>query len=225
MKELSIKKIIEYNSYSDRRKSTMLGKLRVDSIFSNSKDARDYWHRSLSSIRKSFKTENYQLLIDRIESLANDHSKSTIKKTKIMYERNIQVLRNFLDFDYSILIPAHKIRFISQNNEVSIININGIHLKIYGDDLFSYKINDVEYVGAVWFVACKDGYKNEELTIFLDALFRMLDSKLSDKYCVDSDYCLVVDAMKMNILSYSQIKDNPIKSKLEQLVNEISLKL
>lgn len=104
MKELSIKNLIEYNSYSEKRRATMLGKLLVDSTFSND-NARDYWHRSLSAIRKSFKLNDYQILINRINSISDDLSKTTVRTTKIMYERNIQILRNFLEFDYTKLLP------------------------------------------------------------------------------------------------------------------------
>jgi len=223
MKELPIKKLIEYNSYSDRRKSTMLGKLQqVESVFSNSKDARDYWHRSLTAIRKSFKFNDYQFLVDRIRFISDDLSKTTVRKTKIMYERNIQILNNFLEFNYTRLMPPHKVRFISQTTEVSIISVNGIQLKIHGDDLFSYEINSVKHIGAVWFVASKDGYRDDELAIFVDALYRMLDNNLSDDYIINTDYCCVVDAMKKNILTYSQIMDKPTKSKLDLIVSEIS---
>lgn len=225
MKELPIKKIIEYNTYSDRRKATMLGNLKVESLFSNNTAARDYWHRSLTAIRKSFRLNDYQFLIDRIESISDDLSKTSVRTTKIMYERNIQILRNFLEFDYKRLLPPHKVRFIPQTTEVSIISVNGIQLKIHGDDLFSYECDHVKHVGAVWFLASKDGYNNDELAIFVDALYRMLDNNLSDDYIVNTDYCLVVDAMKKNILSYSQIMGKPTKSKLDLIVSEISTKL
>jgi len=226
MKELPIKKLIEYNSYSDRRKSTMLGKLQqVESVFSNSKDARDYWHRSLTAIRKSFKLNDYQFLIDRIKFITDDLSKTTVRTTKIMYERNIQILNNFLEFDYTRLMPSHKVRFIPQTTEVSIISVSGIQLKIHGDDLFSYESNGVVHIGAVWFVASKDGYRNDELAIFVDALYRMLDNNLSDDYIINADYCFVVDAMKKNVLTYSQIMRKPTKSKLDLIASEISKKL
>jgi len=225
MKELPIKKLIEYNSYSDRRKATMLGNLQVESVFSKNSDARDYWHRSLTAIRKSFRLNDYQLLIDRIESISDDLSETSVRKTKIMYERNIQILSNFLEFNYTRLVPPHKVSFIPQKAEMSIISVSGIQLKIYGDDLFSYENNGVKHVGAVWFVASKNGYSNDELAIFVDALYRMLDNNLSDDYIVNTDYCLVVDAMKKNVLSYSQIMDKPTKSKLDLIVSEMSTKL
>lgn len=226
MKELSINKLIEYNSYSDRRKATMLGKLtQVESVFNNVKGSRHYWHRSLTAIRKSFKHNDYQFLIDRIRLISDDLSKTTVRTTKIMYERNIQILRNFLEFDYTKLLPPHQVRFIPQTTEVSIISINGIQLKIYGDDLFSYESDSIKHVGAVWFVASKDGYKNDELAIFVDALYRMLENNLSDNFKINPDFCLVVDTMKKNILSYSQIMTKPIKSKLDLIANKIFNKL
>lgn len=225
MKELPIKKLIEYNSYSDRRKATMLGHLQVESVFSNNTDARDYWHRSLTAIRKSFKLNDYQFLIDRIKSISDDLSETSVRTTKIMYERNIQILNNFLEFDYTRLVPPHKVSFIPQKAEVSIISVNGIQLKIHGDDLFSYQIDGVKHVGAVWFIASKNGYKDDELSIFVDALCRMLENNLSDDYRVNTDYCLVVDAMRKNVLSYSQIMNRSTKSKLDLIVSEISKKL
>jgi len=224
MKELSIKSLIEYNSYSEKRRATMLGKLLVDSTFSND-GGRNYWHRSLTAIRKSFKLNDYQFLIDRIRFISDDLSKTTVRTTKIMYERNIQILCNFLEFDYTKLLPLCKVRFMPQTTEVSIINVNGIQLKIHGDDLFSYESNGVKHVGAVWFVASKDGYKNGELAIFVDALYRMLNDNLSEEYKINTDYCLVVDTMKKNILSYSQIMTKPIKSKLDLIANKIFNKL
>jgi len=224
MKALSIKKIIEYNSFSTKRRATMVGKLQIESIFSNN-NSRDYWHRSLSAIRRAFKTNDYQILTDRIDSISDDYSKTSVRTTKLMYERNNLILRNFLQFDYNKLLPQKKVRFISQNSDVSAINVNNIQLKIHGDDLFTYKIDETEYAGAVWFVASKNGYKNDELAIFVDALYRMLKDNLSDNYDINTDYCLVMDAMKMKIISYSQIKSNNPKSKLDTLVSEIFEKL
>lgn len=113
-----------------------------------------------------------------------------------MYERNIQILRNFLEFDYTSLVPADKVSFIPQKAEVSIISVNGIQLKIHGDDLFSYDSDGIKHVGAVWFIASKDGYKIDELAIFVDALYRMLDNNLSEEYTINPDFCIVVDTMK-----------------------------
>lgn len=224
MKELSIKSLIEYNSYSEKRRATMLGKLLVDSTFSND-GGRNYWHRSLTAIRKSFKLNDYQFLIDRIRFISDDLSKTTVRTTKIMYESNLQILCNFLEFDYTKLLPSCKVRFMPQTTEVSIICVNGIQLKIHGDDLFSYESDGAKHVGAVWFVANKDGYRNDELAIFVDALYRMLNDNLSEEYKVNTDYCLVVDTMKKNILSYSQIMTKPIKSKLDLIANKIFNKL
>lgn len=91
--------------------------------------------------------------------------------------------------------------------------------------MFSYESDGVKHVGVVWFVANKDGYRNDELSIFVDALYRMLNDNLSEEFKVNTDYCLVVDTMKKNILSFSQIMTNPIKSKLDLIANKIFNKL
>jgi hypothetical protein len=216
MKELSIKNIIDYYGKSDRSRFTFLNKLNVDSFVN--KSARNYWHRSLTAISQAFKKNSNQIIIDRIEAISTDNVSTTIRQTKLMYERNIQILNNFKDFDFSFWKPLGKLDFLSQSEGLYTININGLQIKIFGDDLFYYKINDIKYIGGIWFVAKKNGFANEELVLFTDALYRLLKYNFSEEYEIDTSHCMAVDVVKVNAINYTQILNNEKSSKLDSLI-------
>ncbi len=225
MKALTVKNIYNYyHSKTERSKMTLLHKLNKE-VLADQNDPRNYWHRSLTAISKSFRKDDKQFIIDRIEAISSDNQLSTNRNTKLMYERNIRILRNALEYDFSVWRPEYKAQFISQDQVRSMLIINDLQIKIYGDDLFIFKKDDCDYIGAIWFVAQKDGYKNEDLALFVDALHRLLQANFSENYKVDTDYCMAVDLFKLKSLSYTQINNNEVSSKLDSIINEIKMNI
>lgn len=221
MKVLTIKNIYNYHhAKTERSKLTILSKLNKD-VIADSNDPRNYWHRSLTAISKAFKKEDHQIIIDRIEGIKEDYTFCTNRLTKLMYERNIRILNNFLDFNFGVWKPQKKIQFISHNNVKSTITINGLQVKIYGVDLYTYIKNDCDYIGGIWFVAQINGYKNEDLALFTDALYRLLHYNFSEKYIIDSDFCCAIDVFTVNSISYTKIKNREIAPNLDKIINEI----
>ncbi|MEI7628943.1 MAG: hypothetical protein WCJ80_11925 [Bacteroidota bacterium] len=224
MKNLTIKKIFDYSSKTETSKTSFLNKLKSE-VQNESTDSRNYWHRSLTAISKSFKTEDKQCIIDRIEAIESDKEASTNRVTMQMYDSNLRILYNFIDFDFSVWKPQDKINFISQRGAISTIVINGTDVKIHGDDLFVYKRDDKKHIGAIWFVAKKNGYRNEDLALFTDGLFRLLKFNFSDEYVIDPDYCLAVDVFKVNAINYSQILNYDVSSNLLSIIDEIKKRM
>jgi hypothetical protein len=223
MNEFSIKNIIDYYGKSERSRLTFLNNLQTVRLID--KDARNYWHRSLTAISQAFKRDDNSIIIERIEAISIDNESSTYNRTKLMYGQNIKILNNFIDFDFSVWKPRGKLNFLPQSEAVSAININGIQIKIHGDNLFSYKIDSVKYVGAIWFVATKNGFKNEELVLFTDALYRLLKYNFSEEYEIDINHCVAVDVFNVNSINYSQIQNEEKSSKLDTLIDGIKAKL
>ena len=137
-----------------------------------------------------------------------------------MYQRNIEMLSNYEDFDFSRLQPCENLTFLSKSQLMSIININGLPVQILPNHVFVF---NKKSIGAIWFVAKLEQMKIEELGAFTDALFRYLTLHYSDKYKINPSYCLCVDTLNKKTVAYKQILDGKISSILDSTIDDIKL--
>ncbi|MEN5058451.1 hypothetical protein [Sphingobacterium kitahiroshimense] len=87
--------------------------------------------------------------------------------------------------------------------------------------VFTFEENNVKKIGAVWFVAKLRGFKNEELAMVTDLLYRYLETKYSDKYELAMDYCIAIDVNTSNRIAYSRIDNGEVNSALIATVDEM----
>jgi len=221
MRNLTIKKIIEFRMKSDKSKQKFATDLKLNIEEKNTKGGGDYWIICLSAISNSFKLNDLQNIKDKIYELEGKIENTEFQTSKIMYQKNIAILYDYEDFDFIKLRPSKKISFIKKNNTNSVITIKGLQIKVTPHHVFSFKKNGVEEVGAIWFIAKLGGYRKEELGMFTDILFRYLKNNFSKKFNLNPKYCIAVDVVNNFDVNYSQIQNTEVPAILIKTINEI----
>lgn len=221
MKELSIKKIIEFVDKSDKSKRTFVQKLKQESERKDSGDGPDYWVTSLSAISNSFKNNNLQFIKDKAYELEEKFENTDYERTKIMYGRNIDILYKYEVFDFNIWKPEEKLTFIKKHKSELVILINGLPVKAAPHYVFSFNNDDIKEIGAIWFIAKLDGYRKNELGMFADLLYRYLRKNYSEDYSINPRYCIAVDVVKKTEVTYYQLQKGEVPFLLDRAIDEI----
>lgn len=219
MKKISISKVIEFSRKSEKCKSTFLK--RLNSQKQPSKGGGDYWTSCISALRHAFKNNNNSEITSKIDFLLKEIKSTPHKITKNRYQRNIDILYNFEDFNFSKWIPIDSISFLHKNSDFSVININGIPVQVNPTHIFSIENDGEIQIGAIAFVSKSNGYNNSELAAFTDSLFRYLKYNYSTKYKINPSLCITVDATNLNEVTYLDIQKGSVNSILDRTIIEI----
>src|SRR5690606_28780270 len=93
------------------------------------------------------------------------------KGTKVRWQRNIDILHNFEDFDFESLRPDD-IHLLKKPAALSLINIEGFPIESKPSFVFWFDNDGFKEIGATWFIVKIDGYKKSELGMFADIMYR-----------------------------------------------------
>lgn len=220
MRKLSIKQIIEFRNKSDNSKKSFALNLKIDKEKNDSDGGGDYWISALSTISNGFKYNDNSYILEKIHELEDKFEHAEYKRTKVMYQRNIEILYKFESFDFSKWIPTNDFAIIKKHKSNFILDINGLQIQAIPHHVFTFK-NDEEEIGAIWFIAKLDGYTQIELATFTDILYRYLNINFSKEYKINPDYCIAVDVVKVEDISYSKIIKEAIPLILDSTIKEI----
>lgn len=221
MKKLTIKRLVEFRSKSDKGKRTFVTRLKTDKPKLDLEGGGDYWVSCLSAISNSYRTNDLQVISKKKDELEDKLKGTPYSRTQTMYRRNIDLLSKFESFDLKRTRPSRKISFLKKHKTDSILTIKELQVEATPHHVFTFKRNDVDHIGAIWFIAKLDGFKSDELGMFADALYRYLDSGFSKDYRLDSKYCIAVDVFNSSMVSYSQLEKGNIPRILDQTLSEI----
>ncbi|MCM4161277.1 hypothetical protein FHG64_06390 [Antarcticibacterium flavum] len=222
MEKFPTAKIIEFRrKKSDSSKLTLLKNLKTPKIKEKNSEGGNYWTTSISAISKYFKTEEKELILDKINDLLGRYNLAQAKTSKGMYLKNIEILHNFENFDFTSYKPESTLSYKAKPNEKSIVKIKGVPLQIRPQHVYSYKENNEDKIGAIWFVSIKDGFNPGEIGIFTEALNEYLFSNYSKNYIIEPDFCIAVDVSSLNSVKYSQITSGEIPSLLHSSLESI----
>lgn len=221
MKNLSIKSVIEFKGKSDRGKKNFATALKKDKAKVDTEGGGNYWVSCLSAIHNSFKLDDLQSIINRRGELEEKYGETEHKRTKTMYKRNIDILYNYEDFDLKKWKPSKKINFLKKHKDDSILNIKGLQIQATPNHVFTFQKNDVEEIGAIWFIAKLNGFRKDELGMFADILHRYLKTHFSKEYNLNSKYCIAVDVFNNFEINYSQLEKGEIPLILNSTLDEI----
>ncbi|MCJ8165962.1 hypothetical protein MKJ04_14025 [Pontibacter sp. E15-1] len=224
MEKLSIKNLIDFRRKSPRGQQTLIKNLKFQQK-SDSEGGGDYWVRSISALGNTFRENDNQLIKDKIDHLSSDHSATAHRTTKLMYERNINILQNYEDFDFDEWKPSKDLRFLPKPKTRSILNINGLPIQVLPTHVFAFDDDKGPRLGGIWFVAKLDGLTREELGMYADALHRYLCEHYSEEYTIDPNYCLTVDVLNLKEAKYSQILKGEIPALLASTIDSIKSSL
>jgi len=222
MRKLSSKSILTFRLKSRKGKETFAANLKLPIKPKVSKEGGgDYWISSLSAISNSYKDNSVDSMTDKISELHGKITKATPPQVRNMYQRNIGILNSFLGYDLKRLRPGKDIEFLKKDATKSILTIKGLEIETDSRYAYVFKDNKTEKVGAIWLIAKLEGYEKEELGLFADILFRYLKKNFSKKYELDSKYCLAVDVMAPQQISFSQVESGIVPAILDTTLEEI----
>jgi hypothetical protein len=221
MKKISVKNIIAFHRKSEKSKKAFLKSLNKIQV-SDSDGGGNYWVRSISALSNTFKTNNNQYIKDKIDDISGDYEKSTLKRTKDMYQRNLDILFNYEDFDFSIWYPNNTFQILNKASKKAIIEINKIPVLALPNQIFTFIEKEVKYIGAVWFIAKLNGYSKSELGIYAEVLYNFLKANFSKEYKIKPENCLIVDVLNLDEVTYKMILDEEIPALLEQTLQSIN---
>jgi hypothetical protein len=222
MDKISISNIVAFRRKSENSQITFINNLRKTKPESSSEGGGDYWIHSLSTVSNVFKGERKELLNDKMEILREKHDQAGATISKNMFQRNINILSDFENFNFKRLKPKSKLEYLPRPKDKSILIIKGIPIQVLPHHVFIYDEEDIKKIGAVWFVAKLNGYRIEELAMFTDALYRYLKHTYSKKYEVSPDHCIAVDAMTLNKVAYAQLLNKDVPALLISTLDSIN---
>ncbi len=224
MKKINVKDLIDFRRRSERRKKTFVSEFieSTDYEGESTEGGRDYWIRSLTALSKAFKDNDNSVISERIDGILEDYKPNMLNKTKIMYDRNIQILHNFEDYDFNELKPFTEIEVLDKGRKKGIIEIKNLPIKILLHQVYSFRNeNDEDSLGCVLFLAKLDNYKPHELGIFAEAVYKFLKDNYSDKYFISPKDIRIIDVMSTVNINYQMVLDKKIPSLLSSTLDEI----
>ncbi|MFD1095608.1 hypothetical protein [Salegentibacter chungangensis] len=222
MEKIPTAKIIEFRrKKTDSSKLTLVNNLKKPREKKENSDGGNYWTTSISSISQYYKEDGQDIILDKIDDLLGRHDLANAKISKIMYQRNIEILHNFEDFDFDSFRPSSKITYISKPVDKSVINISGVPIQVRPQHVYTYEENNIKKIGAIWFIAKKDGFETAEIGIFTEALFEYLEINHSKEYEIDPNYCIALDVTNLIDVRQDQIFEGSVPSLLNSSVEAI----
>ena len=123
MKKLRIKDVIKFRKKrTESTKKTFIQNLKNERNQQNNSEARNYWVRSESAIKSTFKHNEPRYITDKLNELNEllldpTHHSNTIKQ----YKHNVIILKQFENFDFNLIKPSDNIKILSQRTEDKIL--------------------------------------------------------------------------------------------------------
>lgn len=189
MEKITITDLVDFNRKSTKSRQTLINNLKTPKVKSADASGGDYWISALTCLSKAFVDNAEAVISDKIDQLIAEIETKEYKRTKDRWQRNIHILQDFENFDFSQLKPPAELTYLKKPKDKSIIPISGLPLYAKPHHVFNFEEDDTKKIGAVWFVAKSGGFRQEELAMIVDLLHRYLSSYQSNKYEVASDYC------------------------------------
>lgn len=226
MKRINVKDLIDFRRRSDRRKKTFANEIDLANLeiveSESSIDARDYWVRSLTALSRAFKEGDNTVIGERIQSILDDYKPNMINSTKMMYDRNLQILHNYEDFDFGILKPTTEIKILEKSRKKGILTIKNFPIKILLHQIYSFENRDgINCIGCVLFLAKLDAYKPHELGMFAETVFTFLEDNYGNNYSISAENIRIVDVMTSTDINYQMVIDGELPSLLTSTLDEI----
>ncbi|MEC4004887.1 hypothetical protein OX283_009490 [Flavobacterium sp. SUN052] len=221
MKKITVKNLIDFRGKTDRTKITFVNNLKTEKIKSVDGSGGNYWASCLSAIRNAYKQNNLDLLDEKINVLADKINIYELKRTKDQFQKNIDLINNFKDFDMQLLKPNADLTFLKQPKNQSILDIKGLPIEAKPCHIFSFSENNSEEIGGIWFIAQKEGFKKSELGMFADILYRFLKKHYEKKFFVNPAYCIAVDLFNGQEANYGEIKNGNIPILIESTIHDL----
>lgn len=226
MKKISIDKLIEFRrKKSDTTKYTILHKTQEEKIKKPGETGGHYWVCCLSAANSVFKTNDKKYLDLKINELRKWIEETNHEVTKKRWQVSINIISNLEDYDFMSIKPSSKIKLLKKPSDKSILKINDVLIEVNPQHVYSFMNGENKEVGAVWFVAKKDGFKKGELAMFCDIMYRFLNITFSEEYIINPNYCIAVDIFNAQDVNYSQLLNGDVNYLLDSTIDEVKIAL
>lgn len=222
MQSLTIKKIIQFRDSSEKRRNTFINEIKSDKE-KTKKGGGDHWSTAICTISDAYKKNDLSILHNKIEKVKEWLEEDDLYSvTRGMYQNNLNVLELYERFDFSVWKPDKKVSFLNISGNL-ILGIKGFEIKLRQQhiDIFSFSKEGKKQIGAIWFIAQKDGFRKHDIAMFTDALYRYLKLNYSEEYILNPDYIFAVDIVGEKKVTYSQLKKGSVFSGLTDIINDI----
>ncbi len=222
MEKVTIKDLVDFNRKSDRGKKSFAYKIKTRELKPKGEGSGgNWWSTSLSAIGNVYKSGNTNLLNEKIEDLNIRSNITDNKLAKLQYTQNIEVLQSMLEYDFKQIRPTQEFTLVKSIYEQKMIEIYGFPVQAWPTSVFSFKENDKTYVGSVWFVTNKDPFKDSELGMYAEILYRFLSKWYTPKFEVNPSYCVAVEPKRGTHVNYKMIQDGGVISILDKTLLKI----
>lgn len=220
MKKVTVKNLIEFREKNEQTKITFVRNLKKDKKKEDSSGG-DYWISCLSAIRNCFKENDETLLNDKIQLLIKKIKVTEIQRIKNQFQRNIDIMENFKDFDIQNLKPNADLNFLKQPKLKSLLDIKSLPIEAKPCHIYTFSENGSEEIGGIWFIAKLNGFKQSESGMFVDILYRYLDKHYSKDFFVNPEYCIAIDLFKGREIKYSELENGRFPILIDSTIEEL----
>ncbi|GGF44255.1 hypothetical protein [Echinicola rosea] len=221
MEKISVSKVVESRRKTENSKITLINNLKKSNQQIDSEGGGDYWVTSNCAISNYFKSEDSTLINEKIDDLVNRADNANAKISKTMYQRNIEILYGFEDFDFSNYKPVGKLNYLAKPMSKSIMKINDLPIQVRPSHVYSFVEGNNKKIGAIWFISKLKGYRLEEISLYTDVLFRYLEKHYTKEYVIGPKYGIAMDVVNRKEIRYNQILMDDVTSPLNSTIEMI----
>lgn len=197
-KKIPVMQLVKFRHLPESRRATFANNLKNPKKPKSGGGGGNYWIRSVSGISNAFEFNNNTLIQEKIDDVTNVYDSTKFEGTKIMCKRNLEILHNYIDFDFSIWCPSTDLKFLDKH-QITLM-IKDIPIQVIPNHVFSYKEKEEQRIGGIWFVCWQDGFDSGDLGIFSEAFFKYLSFICPKEHIVDPNYCCVIDIQVFDLL-------------------------
>ncbi|MBK0379343.1 hypothetical protein [Mucilaginibacter segetis] len=217
---ITIKQLVEFRRLSDRSRKTFANRIQVPQTAASGDGGGDYWISCLSAIGNTFRVLNNQLITDKIGELDRKYQTAKHTNTKTMYKRNLEILQIYQNFNLAQWRPSVPLKFLTRPKIT--LMLKNVPLQILPQHVFGFDINGNQMVGGIWFVHWLDGFSVGDLGMYTEAMYKYLNLVYGSTHQVDPDFCLTVDVVDQNAVSYTQLLNGSVTSLLDNTLDELN---
>lgn len=226
MEKITIKELIEFRGRpSGKLKNNFAFKLKTRKPKEKLEDAKDsggnYWAISTSSIYNTFKSGKDEYYDLKIDDVISRQANTDIEKDKVMYQRNLDILSNFKEFDLHHLRPLDITNFETVHKEQKIILINNLPIYINPSLVFCFERNGKKEIGAIALIPQLGGYQKSQLGMFCEMLYKFLLKHYSSEFQIAEDFCIAIDTYNAQKITYLELLTGKIPRFVDITVDEI----
>lgn len=140
-----------------------------------------------------------------------------------MYQRNIDILISFKDFNHTEVRPAKILKFETVQKVQKVLSVDNLPLYINPSLVFSHERHGKTEIGAIWLVPKLHGFKKVELGMFCELLHEFLTKNYSDNYQISDDLCIAIDTFGAQKVAYKDLLSGEVPFMIQKTVEEIKL--